>query len=109
MFLENLDADRPAAPGPFQMKRSLSGDFVFLSQDSSMAFAAEACIDVLRSANRLLGQDSYRWTRLHGANALAGGFTCTPDQTLVLVGGTETAWRPDDAHLGNNSSSVARR
>ena len=77
MFLENLDADRPAAPGPFQMKRSLSGDFVFLSQDSSMAFAAEACIDVLRSANRLLGQDSYRWTRLHGANALAGGFTCT--------------------------------
>lgn len=106
MFLENLDADRPAAPGPFQMKRSLSGDFVFLSQDSSMAFAAEACIDVLRSANRLLGQDSYRWTRLHGANALAGGFTCTPDQTLVLVGGTETAWRPDDAHLGNLRSSI---
>ena len=53
MFLENLDPARSSFATALECKRSLSGDFVFLSQDDSVGFAAEACIDVLRSANRL--------------------------------------------------------
>ncbi|SHM60074.1 hypothetical protein SAMN05444398_12437, partial [Roseovarius pacificus] len=41
---------RDGLPCSLPSRRSLSGDFVFLSQDDSVAFAAEACIDVLRSA-----------------------------------------------------------
>ncbi|SHM36018.1 hypothetical protein SAMN05444398_114106, partial [Roseovarius pacificus] len=50
MYHENLDTARSAVSCAMHARRSLSGDFVFLSQDDSVAFAAEACIDVLRSA-----------------------------------------------------------
>ncbi|MDT8327411.1 MAG: helix-turn-helix domain-containing protein [Roseovarius sp.] len=81
-------------------RRSLSGDFLFVSQGQDMAFAAEACIDVLRSANRLLGRDSYCWGHVCGAGGLAAIEGCGPDQTLVLVGGIEMAWRPGAQDLG---------
>ncbi len=96
MFLENLDPSRSTFAPALQCKRSLSGDFVFLSQDDSVAFAAEACIDVLRSANRLIGTATYSWSHLRGEAALEllDGPACGPDQTLVLIGGTENPWRP---------------
>lgn len=94
MYLETLAPDRPGAAAPTHARRSLSGDFLFVSQGREMRFAAEACIDVLRSANRLLGRDSYRWDHVCGARGLAQIDGCGPEQTLVLVGGIETAWRP---------------
>ena len=95
MYLENLEPARPAVSSPLHAKRSLSGDFVFLSQDATVAYAAEACIEVLRSANRLLGHDAYAWTQLRADHdACAQGPVCGPDQTLVLIGGTENPWRP---------------
>ena len=101
MYHENLDTARSAVSCAMHARRSLSGDFVFLSQDDSVAFAAEACIDVLRSANALLGHDSYRWTHLRADdNDCARGPVCSPGQTLVLVGGTERPWQPDRAMLG---------
>ncbi|SLN19202.1 HTH-type transcriptional regulator CdhR [Roseovarius litorisediminis] len=106
MFLENLQTDRSAASNALHCRRSLSGDFVFLSQNDSVAFAAEACIDVLRSANLLIGQTSYSWTHLQGENCLADGPVCGPDQTLVLIGGTENPWRPGDAYLRELRSCI---
>jgi len=100
MYLENLETARPAVSGPQNARRSLSGAFVFLSQDPSVAFAAEACIDVLRSANRLLGQDGYGWSHICASDCSPmDGPICGPDQTLVLIGGTETPWRPDTLRL----------
>jgi len=101
MYLENLEPARPATAAPFAGRRSLSGDFLFISQNAGVAFTAEACIDALRCANRLTGQAAYGWSHLRADEALArkGGPLCGPDQTLVLVGGTETPWLPDRAAL----------
>ena len=106
MYLETLDTRPAPLPAQIHCRRSLSGDFVFLSQNDAVRFAAEACIDVLRSANRLLGQESYSWTHLSGEGALEGGPVCGPDQTLVLIGGVEDAWRPSDAVMGDLRSSI---
>jgi len=100
MYLENLEPAPSAAVGPLHARRSLSGDFVFLSQDSGVAYAAEACIDVLRSANRLLGHEAYGWTHLRADDhACDAAPICGPDQTLVLIGGTEHPWRPAKSSL----------
>jgi transcriptional regulator GlxA family with amidase domain len=107
MYLESFDPGRPAIVEPLQARRSLSGDFVFLSQDDSVAFTADACIHVLRAANRLLGREAYGWTHLRGEEALLGdSVICGPDQTLVLIGGTDHAWRPAPRHLGALRSAI---
>lgn len=96
MYLENFDRARTAVATPVSGRRSLSGEFVFISQDDSVAFLAEACIDVLRSANRLTGQPAYDWAHIRGEAGLAkaNGSLCGPDQTLVLIGGTDAPWQP---------------
>ena len=101
MYLENLETDRPALPCMAQAKRSLGADFIFISQDDTVGFAAEACIEVLRSANRLIGREAYGWRHLRGEAALdrLEGSLCGPDEVLVLVGGMERAWRPGEARL----------
>ena len=101
MYLENLEPSRSTFAPPVACRRSLSGDFVFLSQGDAVGFAAEACIDVLRSANRLIGEEVYRWSHLRGEDSLdqLDGPVCGPDQTLVLIGGTENPWRPGKDRL----------
>lgn len=101
MYLENLEPSRSAFAAPVPCKRSLSGDFVFLSQDDCVGFAAEACIEVLRAANRLIGRDAYSWSHLRGEASLDAldGPVCGPDQTLVLIGGMDTPWRPGRERL----------
>lgn len=95
MFLENLAPARPDLALSQPCRRSLSSDFVFLSQNAHMGFAAEACIDVLRAANRLIGAPVYSWS-CHIGDAAPD---CGPDQTLVLVGGMEDPWRADKSSL----------
>jgi len=104
MYLETLENARANVVTPLQAQRSLSGEFVFISQDPSVAFTAEACIEVLRSANRLTGQQGYGWT--HIVADTADPALCGPDQTLVLVGGTEAPWRPDEAQLRALRSAI---
>lgn len=101
MYLENLEADWPALPDMAQAKRSRSAEFLFVTQDASIRFAAEACMDVLRSANRLTGRETYRWRHLSGDDELVAvdGPLCDAGQVLVLIGGLERAWRPDAARL----------
>ena len=102
MFLENLEHARSEHAVAQTCRRSLSGDFVFLSQNARMGFAAEACIDVLRAANRLLGQDAYSWTCHDGDHTPE----CGPDQTLVLIGGMEDPWRPGTAELRGLGAAI---
>ena len=99
MFLETLKSTRTPVSAAMHCRRSLSGDFVFLSQDKTVSFAAEACIDVLRSTNRLTGEAGYRWTHYIGEECLAEGQICGPDQTLVLIGGVENPWQPAPEYL----------
>lgn len=99
MYLETLEPTRSPVPSMMHCRRSLSGDFVFLSQNETVSFAAEACIDVLRSANRLTGQDGYSWTHHTGEECLEDGPICGPDQTLVLLGGVENPWQPSPEYL----------
>ena len=99
MYLDKLDTRRTPEPLAMHCRRSLSGDFVFLSQSDDVRFAAEACIDVLRSANRLTGEDGYRWTHHIGEDILKDGPICGPEQTLVLVGGIDAPWRPSEDRL----------
>lgn len=105
MYLENLDPSRASYPVALQGKRSLSSDFVFVSQGAGVGFAAEACIDVLRSANRLIGQEAYSWVHVSGEDGLSD-VAVGPDQTLVLIGGTEDPWRPGTARLRDLRASI---
>lgn len=108
MYLESLEHHPSAVSTPLQARRSLSGNFIFLSQDETVSFAAEACIDVLRSANRLIGQQAYAWIHLRGDTELDqfAGPVCGPDQTLVLIGGTERPWRPNPARLSTLRAGI---
>ena len=108
MYLNDFDKCPAAAATPLVTRRSLSGDFVFLTQDASVAYMAEACIDVLRSANRLIGYDAYSWEHPRTALDLSKseGAVCSQDQTLVLIGGTERAWQPDEETLSILRSTI---
>lgn len=95
MLLEKLEPPRTDYAVAQHSRRSLSRDFVFLSQNAQMSFAAEACIDVLRAANRLLGRDAYSWSCPKDGHTIA----CGSDQILVLIGGMEEPWRPGASEL----------
>lgn len=100
MYLENLEADQSLSSGHPLVKRRVAAEFVFVSQNHSLEFAAEACIDVLRSANRLIGREVYGWRHERGDRLGAGEAPlCDKGQVLVLIGGMERAWRPDAARL----------
>lgn len=102
MFLENLEASRSDIAVAQPCRRSLSGDFVFMCQNERVGFAAEACIDVLRAANKLLGDECYTWS--YGLTEKAPD--CGPDQILVLIGGMDDPWQPDKAHLRELRASI---
>ncbi|MEL7257339.1 MAG: helix-turn-helix domain-containing protein [Pseudomonadota bacterium] len=73
---------------------------MFVSQDRSVEFIASSCAHVLNSANQLLERAAYSWTQL-SATDLPGESRpiCGPDQTLVLIGGSDQAWTPDPEQL----------
>ncbi|MDR9393791.1 helix-turn-helix domain-containing protein [Roseovarius sp. SYSU LYC5161] len=106
MYLENLETARSAVAAPTLARRSLSGDFVFITQNERVAHAAEGCIDVLRAANRMVGDKAYAWSHVCGADALSQAPICGPDQTLVLVGGLDTPWRPTGAALNGLRAGI---
>lgn len=108
MYLENLEADQPALRDPALRRRGLAGEFVFISQDETVGFAAEGCIEVLRAANRLVGSESYGWRHLRGETCLEAedGPLCGAGQVLVLIGGMERAWWPSGARLSRLREAI---
>ena len=60
MYFETLDRSSDLTNGALNATRSLTKEFVFLSQDASVSFVTESCIEVLRTANHLIINDKYR-------------------------------------------------
>ena len=92
MYLETLDRSSDLIAGPLSTSRSLTTDFVLLIQEASSIFVTESCIDVLRSANQLIGQDKYSWSNYVGVPSKDTNSICGPHQTFILVGGTHEPW-----------------
>lgn len=93
MYLETLDHTSELTAGSLNSSRSLTTDFVFLTQDRSACFIAESCIEVLRTANQLIGAEKYSWSHHIGVPMESETSLCGPDQTFVIVGGTHTPWQ----------------
>ena len=92
MYLETLDRSSDLGNEPLNATRSLTTDFVFLTQAVSSSFVTENCIDVLRTANQLIGKDKYSWSNHVGVPSKETNSLCGPHQTFILVGGTHEPW-----------------
>ena len=96
------DKIRPVhkAQGPFApSSRSLTRDFVFISQSTATAYASELCIEALRSANHLIGHKAYTWTHIVASSEANWAPVCQPNQMLVLVGGIHDPWIPNACQI----------
>ncbi len=76
--------------------------FLFLTQNSSLRFVAEACADILRSANSFLERDQFTWQYVNGvANLRQDNRPNLVSTALVLIGGTEQPWHVTDSELSS--------
>ena len=67
-------------------------NYLFVTQDSTVQFVADACGNVLRSANGFLENDRFRWQSVNGLSGLeAVGQTALSKSVLVFIGGAEQA------------------
>ncbi|MCW1951821.1 MAG: helix-turn-helix domain-containing protein [Octadecabacter sp.] len=74
--------------------------YLFVTQDSTVQFVADACGDVLRSANGFLEHNRFSWQCVNGLSGLKTvGKTVLSNSVLVLIGGVEKAWPFTDAEL----------
>lgn len=88
------------AQAPFaHSSRSLTRDFVFISQSTATTYASELCIEALRSANHLIGHKAYTWTHIVATSGANWAPVCQPNQTLVLVGGIHDPWIPSACQI----------
>ena len=92
MYLKNFNLSEKATFDGFDKLRSITRSFVFISQNESTRFAAEGCIDVLRAANNLIGQEVYTWTNAIDLKSKLANNRCSTNQTLVLAGGIFDPW-----------------
>ncbi len=92
MYLKNFNLSEKATFDGFDKLRSITRSFVFISQNESTRFAAEGCIDVLRAANNLIGQEVYTWTNAIDLESKLANNRCSTNQTLVLAGGIFDPW-----------------
>ena len=92
MCPKNLDPHNNVTFDGFNRPRSITREFVFISQSESTRFAAEGCIDVLRAANNLIGKKAYTWTHSIDFGAKPAKNPCSTNQTLVLAGGIFDPW-----------------
>ncbi len=100
MYLHNFRSKGAAESGVSTLRRSLSRDFVFISQGHKVDFTVGGCLHVLRIANQILEREAYSWTCLDASDLDSfDGSVCRPDQTLVLIGGTDQAWIPGPQHM----------
>ena len=72
--------------------RSITRDFIFVSQDDKTRFAAEPCIDVLRAADMLIGEELYLWSNhIHNEQKFYPS-VCNANHTPVLASGIFEPW-----------------
>jgi transcriptional regulator GlxA family with amidase domain len=94
MYLQKVNSSQNATPDIEGGLRSLTKSFVFISQSRKTRFAAESCIDVLRTANMLNGQNIYSWSHQIAKNGEFSSTECNLNQTIVLAGNIFDPWLP---------------
>ena len=74
--------------------------YLFVTQDSTVQFVADACGNVLRSANGFLEDNRFSWQCVNGLSGLETvGQTALSNSVLVLIGGAAQAWPISAAEL----------
>ena len=85
---------------PVYLEERNQQSYLFVTQDSTVQFVADACGNVLRSANSFLEDDRFSWQCVEGLSGLETvGQTALSNSALVLIGGAEQAWRVKAADL----------
>lgn len=97
MGIHTIAKKQSAYPEVCAHRAGASEDFVFLSQCNDVSFAGEACIDVLRTAQRLTGTARYQWVHHIATVDTDYAALCHESQTLVLIGNVERPWIPSAA------------
>ena len=72
--------------------RSLTQSYIFVPLAKDLVPAVECCVDVLRAANRLIGEDHFHGQIIEIGNISTGKAVCGPNDTLVLFGGVDSPW-----------------
>jgi transcriptional regulator GlxA family with amidase domain len=67
-------------------------DFIFVSDSAAEQWPVEACIEVLRCANTLIGTDTYSWRHSVGAHNFLKTSSNSLKETIVLIGSTDKRW-----------------
>ncbi|MFZ8872685.1 MAG: hypothetical protein ACO2YU_00005, partial [Paracoccaceae bacterium] len=83
MYLKKVNPSEHPSADALGALRSVTRDFVFVSQNDMTRFAADGCIDVLRSANALIGNSVFSWTHVDAKELSDTTKLCTSKQTLV--------------------------
>ncbi len=92
MLLEPNDAVLEAGESIACSQTVSCRDFTFVAMDDEVEFAATACSEVLKSANRLLGTSYYRWRHVVGLDNFPDQMEPGSGHALVLIGGSDTPW-----------------
>lgn len=99
MYLKKVNPSEHPSADALGALRSVTRDFVFVSQNDMTRFAADGCIDVLRSANALIGNSVFSWTHVDAKELSDTTKLCTSKQTLVLAGGIHDPWHVSEDDL----------
>ncbi len=67
-------------------------DFVFVSDSTAEQWPVEACIEVLRCANMLIGTGTYTWRHSVGVDSFLKTSSNSLKETIVLIGSTDKRW-----------------
>ena len=98
MYLKKVNpSEHPSADA--LERRSVTRDFVFISQNDMTRFAADGCIDVLRSANALIGNSVFNWMHVDAKDLTESTKLCTSKQTGGLAGGIHDPWHVSEDDL----------
>lgn len=106
MYLQKVNASAHPTADALGALRSLTRDFVFVSQSDTTRFAADGCIDVLRAANTLIGKDLFTWAHVNVRDLISSSKPCTSKQMLVLAGGIFDPWRVSVEELPHFRSAL---
>ena len=111
MYQQKVHATANPTADALGALRSLTRDFVFVSQSDTTRFAADGCIDVLRAANTLIGKDAFTLGHMIASDLISTSKPCTAKQTLVLAGGIFDPWvvsKDELPHFRSTLRSAAR-
>lgn len=92
MLHRDISAESLRLPSGGIGPHTLARHFAFVAPDARHMFLAEMCADVLATANRLIGETRFEWSIHAGPEGITGN----ERRIVVLLGGTDEVWQPDE-------------